>query len=225
MPRGAENPDRPDPSEDGSPAGEAPGRKGDSHIESGASGNRKSGGVVITGLRAPLDTFLERFSLWNRSYTAIWEANAGLQECVLAFPSQTESARNAQEGHRPCPQATEDSPPASYSLQDNGTLFPSREQASRARGFGKSESDLASSIYLLGPVHELKQQAARPHLAGLERVLQQQRGSGVSAARKGLLVSDSEARYPSSSPSPLKWKSSCHKTRSWKIHFLELCRC
>lgn len=43
--------------------------------------------------------------------------------------------------------ATEDSPLASYSLRHNGNLFPNREQASRARGFGKSGSDLASSVF------------------------------------------------------------------------------
>lgn len=143
-PRGAENRDS---SEDGSPARETPGQKGESRIaQQLALGDRKSGGAFVTDLRAPLNTFLES-SPWSGSSTAIGETNTGLQECVLAFYSQMESARNPQECHRPWPQAQRILLLLPTVCKTMETCFPGREQARRARGFGKPGSDLASSIF------------------------------------------------------------------------------
>lgn len=142
--RGAENPD---PSEDGSPAGEAPGQKGESWIaQQLALGDRKSGGAFVTDLRAPLNTFLERFSLERFKHGNRGNQHWAPSMCAgLLFPdgvSQESTRMSSSMATGP-----EDSPPASYSLQDNGNLFPGREQARRARGFGKPGSDLASSIF------------------------------------------------------------------------------
>lgn len=76
----------------------------------------------------------------------------------------------------------EDSPPASYSLQDNGNLFPWQRAGKESQGIWQTW--IRPGIkHLLGPVHKLNQHTAHPPLLGPERVLQQQRGYKVSAAR------------------------------------------